>query len=314
MKATIYVLITAAMLSMTLGNANATAASSPKDRYYRYVHPDTRKCASPICGGFYVKAVNTLLTQCADGSWHIECYVSGFDTQQLNWGEDTQNAFNTTFAQKTALVRGQILNTPYHESAIQTLVISEAWVEPSGKIPTGSAVNYYQVKHSGIICKSTPCPNWVATILNGSIKGITFAELDLNQTGADQATIDQAIEQATNSNLLVAGHYIRAGLSFRLIANAFYVPASAQSPSSGTACGGSQGELCQQQQFCDIATPNSCQATGLSGICITPPQICYQIYVPVCGCDGQTYANDCYRQTAGVQLDHADACAVPIVK
>lgn len=28
--------------------------------------------------------------------------------------------------------------------------------------------------------------------------------------------------------------------------------------------------------------------------------VCYEIYAPVCGCDGETYANDCYADRAGV--------------
>jgi len=35
---------------------------------------------------------------------------------------------------------------------------------------------------------------------------------------------------------------------------------------------------------------------------------CYLIYAPVCGCDGETYSNDCIAQTNGLLSFEEGAC------
>jgi hypothetical protein len=46
----------------------------------------------------------------------------------------------------------------------------------------------------------------------------------------------------------------------------------------------------------------------VTGRCIVPPDGCVTLVDPVCGCNGQTYLNDCERARARAQLDHTGVC------
>lgn len=70
-------------------------------------------------------------------------------------------------------------------------------------------------------------------------------------------------------------------------------------------CGG-DGPDCDEGSFCE-APPGHCDA-GAAGHCQPAPDFCPEYYEPVCGCDGETYGNDCYRRSAEVALDHWGPC------
>jgi hypothetical protein len=82
---------------------------------------------------------------------------------------------------------------------------------------------------------------------------------------------------------------------------------------AGVLCGTRGVPACGSQQFCSFAPAAQCGVADQGGVCAIKPQLCPQVYIPVCGCDSQTYSNSCSAHAAGVSVQHEGACArVPV--
>jgi hypothetical protein len=77
---------------------------------------------------------------------------------------------------------------------------------------------------------------------------------------------------------------------------------------AGASCGSRGQTTCPGDQYCQYPMGGDCGAADGGGQCQTKPQICTQIYQPVCGCDGQTYASSCTAASAGVSVQKTGEC------
>ncbi|MES2090343.1 MAG: DUF6748 domain-containing protein [Pseudomonadota bacterium] len=210
---------------------DAAPSLQTRDNYLIVTHADLRKCIYPLCGGYFVKAVNQRLTRCADGSQQRECHAVELNTKNLGWTEEQRAAFDAAFAAGHALVRGIIEPAPRGFYTADVLTITEAWQGQGPNKPLGI---FYGVKSTGIVCITTPCPSLAATKLNSTAPAIN-PDLDLSPSHAGDQQIQAAFEALGSSGILTVGVVVPVkypaleGLPDRkgskLLASNFYLPA-----------------------------------------------------------------------------------------
>ncbi|HYP77615.1 MAG TPA: Kazal-type serine protease inhibitor domain-containing protein [Polyangiaceae bacterium] len=80
---------------------------------------------------------------------------------------------------------------------------------------------------------------------------------------------------------------------------------------AGKVCGGLLGRSCSASEYCAFDIKTACGSGDQTGICTPKPQLCTEIYAPVCGCDGQTYSSECTAAAKGTSVLHTGTCEPP---
>jgi len=234
---------------LSLVSVSSQAASSPAilpvplpqitDTYFT-VRPDYRRCVSPICGGWFVNAVNLKVIRCPDGSFKKECYVG---TDMINIPSLTPEQIaqlRQAMSQSNALILGNISNkVPYG-----LFVINSAWLSATDQKPEGKFVS---VSDNGIRCITHPCPSLDGLILNRSrVKSLASYDLSsVNVTDAQLKLAQDAI--VSGEGLPMAGKFVEvtgpAGTAQGIVASQFYLKLESTAPKFCRPTGCS-GEIC----------------------------------------------------------------------
>ncbi len=235
------------------------------------VRPDLRKCASPLCGGYFLRSANQNLTRCANGRNRSECYVAN-----IEWNGAPEIEINR------ALLRGKILTKGNRNGRYGVLSVSEVWRSASDAKPYG---DFFRVRDLGVRCIAAPCLSHSEARLN-STQSQKIAGVSLNDAGANEQTVSDALKSMTDKDgVLIAGGHTQvtgpAGRALMLNAAQFYLRASSVAQSKPCMRTGCSGQVCADEEVittCEFRPEFECyrkakcerQANGECGFTKTP--------------------------------------------
>lgn len=259
------------------------------------VSRDMRRCASPYCGGYWIKRVNASSTKCFDGRYADQCYVPTVDTTRLGLGEAALSKVNGAIdgsANGAVVLRGVFTRKVWQGvGTFGEFRASEAWLGQGANIPEGPFV---MAEDTGVRCFTFPCNSIREKKLNSSATAY-LAEIGWDASGADEELIGTAATKLVDDAVIFAGERYNVtgpgGRGKARTATNFYFRAIDEVTSAcvKTGCSGQvcadhdvittcefrPEYACYREATCEVQADGQCgwtETAALSACLASPPQ------------------------------------------
>lgn len=197
-------------------NTSSVVIPDKKGAVYS-VKPDYRKCAFPLCGGWYLTPVNqySILPQTEDEAYESSTllpssiYVSYLDFKALGLDKKQVEELQGFIRTQQVLLQGTIASKSTSSNTImaknifksKTLNVNGAWISANKSLAIGP---YQKITSTGIVCIRTPCPYFKTHILNSNYSSLIHA-LDFDNVGLTSEQQIQAWEATSTTGLIITG-------------------------------------------------------------------------------------------------------------
>lgn len=180
-------------------------------------------------------------------------------------------------------------------------VCSVGLCSPSGSHPPcGGIAGLQCCGFAGLQCPQNSVCQFVdsldPTCATVDLRGVCVPSIEACAGGGDKVCGCDRVTYPNDCSRLAAG-----------VTRAHKGPCPTPPPPSGGQCAGIAGLPCQSGEVCNLQD-STCSILDLAGVCVLRPEFCPELYDPVCGCDGVTYPNDCFRLQAGAIRAHTGPC------
>lgn len=255
--------------------ASSSAPGEPLDNSPSYytIRKDVRRCAAPMCGGYFVRRANNQRMKCSNQRNALECYVA-----EIDWNG------NAKVEPSRALLRGEVVDgVKSRAGKFDRFRVLESWQAAGSKPGMGE---FYRVRDLRINCITHPCMTHHEVRLNSPVER-DIAGVELNNAGAPDSVLQEAVRaMQSDEGILVRGTHRPekgpAGTADTLIASQLYLRSKGESgstkPCMATGC---SSQVCSDQEVittCEYRSEYECykrakcerQANGECGWTQTP--------------------------------------------